>query len=268
MLKEWFFERTGRVLNLDKPYTFNEKIQWIKLNDIDELKTNLTDKYAVRDWVKERIGDKYLIPLLGVYDKPDEIEWDKLPNEFVIKCNHGSGWNIIIEDKNRINKNDIESKLSRWLNTTFGIYGFERQYFKISPKIIIEKKLENKANAGMINYRLWCFNGSVKFIQYHTDQYFTDNRCEFFSLTWERLGFAYNHPLLNDDVIEKPKNLDAMISIAKVLCNGFKFVRVDLYCLNDGSIYFSEMTFTPNSGQGKWVGKDMDAELGNLLQLQ
>lgn len=266
MLKDWFKERTGSNLNLDNPKTLNEKIQWIKLNDLDDLKSRLTDKYAVRDWVKEKIGEKYLIPLLGVYERPEDINWDVLPKEFVIKCNHGCGWNIIVKDKNTIDRDKIGAQLNRWLNTTYGINSFELQYFKIPPKLHIEKKLENKANEGLVNYRFWCFNGKVEFIQFHTDKYFTENVCAFYSTSWVKQNFSYNHPVMEQD-IEKPVNIKEMMGLAQTLCKGFKLVRVDLYQMNDGTIYFGEMTFTPCMGIGEWYGQDMGVEFGNMLKL-
>ena len=268
-LCSWFKKRTGKALDLNHTRTFNEKIQWLKLNDNLDLKTKLSDKYAVRDWIKEKIGDTYLIPLIGIYESPDEIDYDALPNEFVMKCNHGSGMNIVVNDKSVFDIDMAENKVGMWLSQNYAFRhcaGLELNYKNIIPKVMIEKKLENKTNEGMINYRFWCFNGSVKYIQYHTDQYFTDNRCEFFSLSWERQGFSYNHPLIEGD-IERPINLETMIEIAKTLCAGLKFVRVDLYSLNDGSIYFSEMTFYPALGIGKWYGKDMDKEFGDLLAI-
>ena len=265
----WYERRMKTKLDLDHPETFSAKMQWLKLNDNSELKTKLSDKFAVREWIKEKIGDKYLIPLLGTYDKPEDINYDSLPVEFVIKCNHGSGMNIVVKDKNNLDKQAAANQLHEWLSQNYAFRhggGLELNYKNITPRIMIEKKLENKANEGMINYRFWCFNGAVKYIQYHTDQYYTDNRCEFFSLSWERLGFAYNHPLLEEDV-EQPINLEDMIRIAQTLCVGLKFVRVDLYSLNDGSIYFSEMTFFPALGVGKWYGKEMDKEFGDLLAI-
>lgn len=184
MLKDWYLERIGQKLNLDNPRTFNEKIQWLKLYDNDNIKTRLADKYAVRDWVKEKIGERYLIPLLGVYDAPEEIEWDSLPNEFVIKCNHGSGWNIIIKDKNKINESEVKSKLSRWINTTYGLNGFELQYFNIPPKIIIEKKMENEGHDELFDYKFWCFNGSAKYVQFVHDRFHGGVKHIVYDMNW------------------------------------------------------------------------------------
>ena len=234
---------------------------------MDDLKTMLTDKYAVRDWIKEKIGEKYLIPLLAVYETPDEIEWDKLPNEFVIKCNHGSGWIIIVNDKNTINRGEVKARLHRWLNTTYGIYGFELQYINIPPRVIIEKKMENEGHDDLFDYKFYCFGGEPKYIQFGHDRFHGELKFATFNTRWERQPFAYNHPM-TDKVVKRPDNLDLMLNIAKKLSEGFEFVRVDLYRLNDGTIYFGEMTFTPESGQGKWFGQNMDMEFGKLLKLK
>ena len=267
MLKDWFRERTGGGnLDLDNPKTFNEKIQWIKLNDIDDLKTKLTDKYEVRDWVKDKIGEQYLIPLLGVYDRPEEINWDELPHEFIIKCNHGCKWNIIVKDKNTIDRSVVNNSLHRWLQTTYGINGFELQYYKIKPKIIIEKKIENEGHDDLFDYKIWCFGGRPEFIQFSLDRHHGGLKHAMFDVHWEKQPYTYHHPMTEKD-IEKPSNLDEMLQIAKKLSDGFRFVRVDLYRLNDGAIYFGEMTFTPECGIGEWFGKDMGIEYGNLIKL-
>ena len=271
-LSAWYEKHMGYSIDLNHPKTFNEKLQWMKLYDNSDLKTKLSDKYKVRGWIKDKIGEQYLIPLLGVYDQPEDIDYDSLPNEFVIKCNHGSGMNIVVKDKEAFDRAETTEKLNMWLSQNYAFRhgaGLELNYKNISPKIMIEKKLENKTNEGLINYRFFCFNNIVKFIQYQTDQYFTDDKSEFFSLSWEKLDFAYfshKHPPVTQ-YIDKPISLDTMIRIAEILCQGLKFVRIDLYCLNEGTIYFGEMTFFPALGVAKWVGRDMDEEFGKLLVL-
>lgn len=266
MLKDWYRGIMGETLDLENPQTFNEKIQWIKLNDFDELNTKLVDKYLVKKWVKEKIGEAHVIPLLGVYDIPDDINWGALPKEFVIKCNHGSGWKIDVTDKKNIDIVAINIKLSRWLNTTYGISGFELQYYKIPPKIIIEKKIHNKGHQDIIDYKFMCFNGKVKYIQVILDRS-TNPTMVFYDTNWIKQTFVYMYPLY-DKEIDKPANLNDMISIAEELSSDFKFVRVDLYRLDDGSIYFGEMTFTPHNGVIRWNEKDIDMKFGNLLRLK
>ena len=267
MLKDIFSERMSGVrLNLDNPRTFSEKIQWLKLNDMDDIKTILSDKYLVKEWVSKKIGEQYVIPLIGVYDTPEEIKWDDLPNEFVIKCNHGCAMNIIIKNKKDINQNTIKARLNQWLSINFAFRaGFEMQYAAIRPKVIIEKKIENEGYEDLIDYKFLCFDGVVKYIQLIVDRS-TNMSMVFYDLNWVKQSFTYNYPLY-DKEISKPDNLDLMVNLAQKLAEGFKFVRVDFYRLNDGTIYFGEMTFTPYSGYFKWNKGDTDRMLGDLLKI-
>ena len=170
-LRKFFYARTKKHLNLDNPQTFNEKIQWMKLYDSTPIKTRLADKYLVRDWVKEKIGEEYLIPLLGVYDKFEDINFDKLPNQFVIKCNHGCGYNIIVKDKSKLDLVDTKAKLDKWMNENFAFkVGLELHYRDIKPKIIIEKFIENKGTNDLYDYKFWCFDGKVKYIQFLSER--------------------------------------------------------------------------------------------------
>ena len=267
MLKDWYRRQTGGgELDLESPQTFNEKINWMKLHDMDDLKTKLADKYAVRSWVKEKIGEQYLIPLLGVYERPEDIDWDTLPDEFVIKCNHGSAMNIIVNDRNSVDIENINNRLQTWLGINYAFYGFEMQYEKIEPKVLIEKKIENEGHNDLFDYKFYCFGGEPIYIQFMLDRFQNIVKVATFDLNWVRQPFAYNHPM-TDKTIEKPSNLDLMINIAKKLSEGFKFVRVDLYRMNNGTIYFGEMTFTPDNAKGTWYGKEMGLQFGDLIKL-
>lgn len=264
-LIRWYENHTKQTLFLDCPRTFNEKIQWLKLYDSTPIKTRLADKFLVRDWIKEKIGEEYLIPLIGVYDSFEEIDFDALPDKFVIKCNHASGWNIVVKDKSKLNLAEVKQKLDKWLSTNFAFfYGFELHYRDIPPKITIEKYVENDGGK-LYDYKFWCFNGQVKYMQFR-DDYSRDLKMVFFDTEWEKQPFYYDHPLY-DKELEKPDNYDEMIHIAQKLCQGFAFVCVDLYRLNDGTILFGEMTFTRSSGTGKWCNKKYNLMMGNLITL-
>lgn len=264
-LENFYKKIMHKTLNLNNPQTFNEKIQWLKLYDSTPIKTKLADKYLVRDWVKEKIGEKYLITLLGVYDKFEEIDFDKLPNQFVIKCNHGSGWNIIVKDKSKLNLAETKEKLDKWLKTNFAFkYGYELHYRDIKPKIIIEKYVSNDGK-NLYDYKFWCFNGNVKYMQFRNDFSEHLEMC-FYDLHWKKQPFYYDHPLYKPD-LPKPDNFSEMVNIAQKLCKGFAFVCVDLYRLNDGSIKFGEMTFTRSSGTGKWCDEKYNYKLGQLIKL-
>lgn len=265
----WFKKCTGKDLDLANPKTYNEKLQWLKLYDNSKLKTTLADKYAVREWITEKIGGQYLIPLLGVFDTPDEIDWDKLPKEFVIKCNHGSGMNIVVKDKKRFNKTEAIEQLSIWASQNYAFrHGacLELNYKSITPKIIIEEKIENEGYDDLFDYKFDCFSGKPEYVQVMVDRFRGGTKIATYNNKWERQPFAYPYQL-TDKTIDKPDNLDLMFDLAQTLSNGFKFVRVDFYRLNDGTLYFGEMTFYPFGGVGKWYGKDMDKEFGDLLNI-
>lgn len=264
-LKKWYKKGTNKDLNLDNPKTFNEKIQWLKLYDSTPLKTKLTDKYLVREYVKEKIGEEYLVSLLGVWDKFDDIDFNKLPDKFVLKCNHGCGWNVIVTDKSRFNTSEAKKKFDKWMNTNFAFCnGLELHYKNIEPKIIAEEYLENK-NKDLYDYKIMCFNGVPKFIGVDRNRFNGHSR-DIFDLNWNKLpmGILFKK---SSTKLDKPKNLKKMINLAKKLSEKFSLVRVDFYILNDGSIKFGELTFTPESGASKFSYEKYDKMLGDKIVL-
>lgn len=266
-LEIWYRSKTGCLLNLDNPTTYNEKIQWLKLYDSTPEKTRLADKYLVRDWVAEKIGKEYLVPIIGVYNKFEDIDFDKLPNQFVIKCNHGSGYNIIIKDKSQINIDDVKNKINKWMRENFAYrYGYELHYRDIEPKIIIEKYIENQGTNDLYDYKFWCFDGKVYYIQFLSERNLDGLKMAFYDKKWNKQNFVYDYPL---DVknIEKPDNLDDMIKLAEKLSTGFSHVRVDFYRMNDGKLYFGEMTFSSASGVSKWNDENINKKFGDLIKL-
>ena len=176
----------NKPLNLDNPVTFNEKIQWLKLYNSIPIKTRLADKYLVREYVKNKIGKEYLIPLLGVYDKFEEINFGMLPDKFVIKCNHGSGYNIIVKDKSKLNLKDIQTKINNWMNINYPfVYGMELHYRDIEPKIIIEEFMDD-GTGDLKDYKITCFNGKPELIWVDSDR-FTNHKRNLYDLNWKQL---------------------------------------------------------------------------------
>ena len=264
-LKVWFKKVTGDELNLNQPLTYNAKIQWLKLYDSTPLKTKLADKYLVRNWVEEKIGAQYLIPLLGVWDKFDDIDFDKLPNSFVLKANHGCGWNIIVKDKSKFDIEDARKKFNTWMSTNFAFkFGLELQYLNIAPKIIAEQYLENGAN-DLYDYKVFCFNGKAESIMFLSERK-QGLKMAFYDLNWNKLPFVYTYPR-NEAEVPKPQNLELLIKLSEKLAEGFAHVRVDFYILNDGSLKFGEMTFTSASGSCKWNPPEQDRIYGDLIKL-
>lgn len=264
-LAEWFERRTKTPLNLDYPKTYNEKIQWLKLYDSTPLKTRLSDKYQVRQFVADTIGEDYLVPLLGVWNSFEDIDFSALPRKFVLKTNHASNTNIIVTDKDCLDREAAREKMDAWMAINYAFKnGFELQYLNIPPKIIAEEYIETGTD-DINDYKIFCFNGKPDCIMY------TGNRKEclnvaFFDLNWNKLDFAYSHPKITED-IPKPEKLNEMVALAEKLAAGFAHVRVDFYVLNDGSIKFGELTFTGASGATVWPDEAVNRRFGELITL-
>lgn len=261
-----------RRLNLKNPQTLNEKIQWKKLYDRKKFYTLCGDKYLAREYIKERIGEKYLVPLLYVTNKPEEIPFDKLPLPYIIKPNHCSGYFIVVRDKKDINKNELIKQCRKWLKIDYYKYGKEWQYKNIPRKIIIEKLLVDKAEKVPADCRFFCFNGKVKLIQMDIDR-FEDHRRGLFSIDWKLLPFNWS-PLIDGEAkykikegIPKPKNLKEMIRIAEILSKDFDFIRVDLYSVGS-KIYAGELTFHPGGGFNHFIPEKYDLIYGRKLKLK
>lgn len=259
-------------LNLNHPQTLNEKIQWKKIYDRKALYTICADKYLAREYIKEKIGEEHLIPLLYVTDKPEEIPFDKLSYPLIIKANHGSGWNIIIKDKKEINKKKIIKKCNRWLKSNFYYIGREWQYKNISPKIIVEELLINKLGKIPDDFGFYCFNGRAKFIQMDVGRFEKHERA-LFDLNWKLLPFTWCQ-VINGKLkyetkkdIPKPNNLKQMIKIAERLSEDFDFVRIDLYSIGR-KIYCGELTFHPGGGFSPFIPEKYDLIYGKKLKLK
>lgn len=241
----WYYKRTGKQLSYKHPQNLSEKLMWLSRYWQHPLKTECADKYLVRDYVKKCGFDDILIPLYGVWNKAEDIDFDKLPEQFVLKCNHGCGYNIICKDKRKINKEEIIKKLNGWLNETYGLEYFEFHYSKIKPRIICEKYLSSLEKS-VIDYKFLCLNGKPETILvcHNRDE---NGHPEFisYSLDWKRVNYL-NESSDSKRELPQPSKLLEMIDIAKRLSRPFPFVRVDLYEI-DGHIYFGELTFTPQA---------------------
>lgn len=265
LLQEEYYRRTGRSLNWNHLVTYNEKMQWAKLYDKDPRKTEYSDKYKVREFVEKTIGTEYLIPLYGVYKKFDDIKFDELPKEFVLKTNNGSNTNIIVRDKEKLNFVEAKKKFTRWLNTDYSlISGFELHYRDIQPLIIAEKLIGNGKD--LWDYKFLCFSGKVYYVWVDIGR-FSEHKRNVYDLEWNLQTWnQYNYGNF-DGIIEKPKNFDKMVEIATKLAQGFAHVRVDLYNV-DGEIYFGEMTFTNGSGFEPIIPEEYNRMLGNLWKIE
>ncbi|MBR1729490.1 MAG: hypothetical protein IJ728_08205 [Selenomonadaceae bacterium] len=265
MLSYWYKMRTGEDVDLENPKKFNDKLQWLKLYDRDPLKTLLTDKYLVRDYIKEKIGEKYLIPLLGVWDNFDEINFDELPDRFVLKCNHGSAMNVIVKDKSKLDIAKAKANFDRWLKINYAYNGLQLQYLDIKPKIIAEEYIENLPG-DLWDYKFWCFGGKVESIMFLSNR--GKGLCKNnYDRNWKKMDFSSSDYPSSDLKVDKPDNLDEMIDLSEQLSKGFAYVRIDLYRLNDGTIKFGEFTFTPFNGLYTWHPESMNDYFGELIKL-
>ena len=260
------FERAvGYKPNIDNPRSFNEKLQWLKLYNEDPLLTKCADKYLVRDYVKEKIGEEYLIPLLGVWDSPDDIDFDKLPNQFVLKVNWGWGQNIIVKDKSKLNIEEAKDKLKEWLRPESNHYyaNFEWCYKNIQPKIIAEQFIQ-QLNNDLYDYKFFCFNGKFEVLEIISSR-FTKQANNFFDKNLKRLDVYYGGKG-HSEIDIKRDNVTKMQILAEKLALPFYFARIDFYNIDD-KIYLGEITFYSSSGMGKFEPVEYDYKLGEMLTL-
>lgn len=262
-----FQDRHGTPLDWNNLQTYSEKMQWAKLFDRDPRKTFCSDKLLVRKWVSDKIGKKYLIPLLGVWDNAKDINFDILPNQFVLKTNCSSGDTIIVKNKKALSTRDIKGykiKLNYFLHMQFGYNTYELHYNDITPKILAETFIENEEQ-DLRDYKFLCFDGKVYYCWVDVGRYHQHER-NIYNLNWELQPWNQHHYDTCSQPIERPENLEEMIGIAQTLSKGFSHVRVDLYNVN-GKIYFGEMTFTNSSGLEKIEPEWADLMLGELWKV-
>lgn len=248
------------ILSLKYPQTFTEKINWLKLRTKIEDGRRLADKYEVRKFVEDRIGSQFLIPLIGVYKSSNEIEFEKLPEKFVLKATHGSGWNIRCRDKSKLKTNKVKVKLDEWLARNPYYLSREWQYDVSNARIICEYYLGDNIK----DYKFFCFDGEVKYVQVDIDR-FTKHKRNIYSKEWSLLSIEINYPRY-DGVISPPARLDEMISLAEQLSKGLMFSRIDLYWYNE-HVYFGEITLFPGGGSEPFDSYNSDLEFGRELVL-
>jgi len=248
---------------ISEPITFNEKIQWIKLYDRNPIYTKLSDKLLVRDYISKKIGSDYLNELLCVFDDADQIDFEKLPNQFILKCNHGSGYNLIIPDKKKISHVDVRAIFKKWQKINYYDIGREWCYKDINRKIVCEKLLADESGGAPLDYKFFCFNGEPIFIQVDLDRFDNHTRL-FFDTSWNKQDFEL-HYKGTTKTIDPPIYLSTMVNLARKLASDFAFVRVDFYALP--AIVFGELTFYPGNGSEEFRPFEWDIKLGQLLNL-
>ncbi len=272
-LKKAFKASLGYDLNLEDPKTFNEKLQWLKLNDRKREYTAMVDKYLVKSYIAKTIGEQYVIPTIAVYDSPEEIDFDKLPNKFVLKCNHNSGLGMYIcKDKSQLTdkaKKRIKANLAKGLAQDYYLHGREYPYKNVQRKILAEKYMtDGPGIETFTDYKFFCFDGKVDSVMVCLDRNSGDTKYYFFDSSWKLCRYNKRGiEAAEDFTLPKPVCISEMFEIAGKLSKGLPFARIDLYN-SEGQIYFGEITFFPSSGFDPNFLKDADAHLGSLINLE
>ena len=265
-LKIRFKRCLNKELDLENPKTFNEKLQWLKLYDRNPKYTEMVDKYSVKEYITKLIGKEYVIPTLGIYNTFEEIDFEKLPNQFVLKCTHDSGSTIICRDKSEFDYKAAKKKIGKALKRNFFYSGREWPYKNIKPRIIVEKYMESKDGKGLLDYKFMCFNGKVKCSFVCLDRNNKNGlKVDFYDLEWNKLPFERHYPN-SKIIVPKPKNYNLMLKLAEELSREIPFVRVDFYEI-DEKIYFGELTFYPGSGYEEFTPEKYDEVIGDMLVL-
>ena len=267
VLKARYFEVFKRPLDLKHPQTFNEKLQWMKINDRDPRFTVLSDKYRVKEIVSGIIGEEHVIPTLGVWDSFNQIDFDSLPAQFVLKCTHDSGGLVICRDRKGLDIDAAREKIEASLRTNFYYHSREWQYKDIPPRIIAEPYMQDGDNRELKDYKFYCFEGEPAFL--YVSEGLEDHstaHISFLNLDWTRSPFRRADYPDFETLPEKPGHFDEMAALVRQLAKGFRFVRVDMYEVN-GIVYFGEMTFTPTGGFVPFIPDEADLEIGKLLRI-
>ncbi len=238
----------GKKLDLENPKTFNEKLQWLKLHDRNPEYTKMVDKYEAKEYVANIIGKEYIIPTLGVWDKFDDIDFDALPNEFVLKPTHTSGNVFICKDKSKIDYKKLKKQVNKWLKRDYYKIHREWPYKNVKPRIIAEEYMENKDHTSIKDYKFYCFNGQADYVMICTGRETGHPKFYFYDKEWNFMRNMSNDGMkLEGKLEEKPIGIEKMFEIAEKLSQGIKFVRMDLYNVNE-KIYFRRIYVFPSSG--------------------
>lgn len=264
-----FKHEMGYKLNLKNPRSFSEKLQWLKINNRKPEYTLMVDKYAVKDYVANKIGEEYIIPTIGVWNSPKDIDWNSLPNQFVLKTTHGGGCGgvVVCKDKTTLDKHNAIAKLTRSLNSDIFWNYREWPYKNVPKRIIAEQYMTDGKNNDLPDYKFFCFNGEPKYCQVIRDRH-TKETIDFYDMKWNHMPFVGLNPVAANghNPVSKPKHLDKMIEICQKLSVDIPFSRIDLYVIKDKE-YFGEITFFPASGMGTFTPDEWNYRLGNLINL-
>lgn len=266
-LKKIYKLYVGRKLNLESPATYTEKLQWLKLHDRQPIYTVMQDKYLVREFIAKTIGEEYLIPLLGVWEDPKEIDFDSLPNQFVLKCNHDCASVIICRDKSELDRDAAIEKLKECLRRNYWIGGREWAYKGIPPKVIAEQYLQDGSSETLTDYKFFCCNGKAKMLLLASGTAHTkERRLDYYDTDFHRLPIVRGSIANSQIDNKKPEQLDLLISLAEKIASGIPFIRVDFYLIQ-GKPYFGEVAFYPSSGLAEFHPIEWEKRVGSWIDI-
>lgn len=264
-IKILFRQRLGYHLDLENPQTYNEKIQWLKLYDRNPRYVKMVDKYEVKQYVADKIGEAHIIPTLGVWDSFDEIDFESLPEQFVLKCTHDSGGIVIVKDKSKLNIEMARKTLEKSLKTNYYLLGREWAYKNVPRRILAEKYMFEESEKELKDYKVFNFNGTPKLIQVDYDR-FKEHKRNLYTTSWEYINNKIEYPTDEHHLISKPECLESMLRIASILSEGIPHVRSDFYIINN-QVYFGELTFYHGNGFEKFSPEEFGYEMGKYIQL-
>lgn len=265
-LKHVFKKKMGKNLNLREPKSFNEKMQWLKLYDRNSIYTTMVDKYEAKVYVSNIIGEEYIIPTLGIWDKFEDINFEELPEQFVLKCTHDSGGLVICRDKKQFDFTKAKDKINMCLKKNYYYAWREWPYKNVKPRIIAEKYMVDSKINELRDFKFFCFDGRVRCYKVDFDR-FADHHANYYDKEGNLLPFGeLEYPPKYDNQLEMPDTIIEMERLAEKLSQEIPFLRVDFYDVN-GKIYFGELTFYPASGLGKFTTDDWDETLGGWIKL-
>jgi len=264
-IQMYYFAHFKKFCNLKNPKTYNEKLNWLKFHDKNPIYTRIVDKFEAKEYVKDIIGDQYIIPTLGVWDNFDDIDFDELPQQFVLKCTHDSEGLVIVKDKDKLDKEMAKNKIESALKQNFFYIGREWPYKNVKPRIIAEKYMEDHIDGELRDYKFFCFDGEPKAMFVASDRASDNVKFDYFDLNFNHLDIKQKYPHA-EQPLRKPVTFEKMIELSKVLSKGFPHVRVDFYEV-DGQLYFGELTFYHFSGFMPFEPNKWDKIFGDWIKL-
>ena len=256
----------GTRLDLEHPATFTEKLQYLKLYARDPAYTRMVDKVSVKAIVAEKIGQEHVIPTLGVWNSASDIDFSKLPDEFVLKVSHDSGGIVICKEKSSLNLDEARKKIDKALKFDYFRYSREWPYKNVKRLVFAEKYMKDSSSEDLVDYKFYCFNGEPRFLYFSRNEHKPNEEITFYTMDWKKAPFQRSDHRMVSDEPEKPSTFDEMVRIARILSEGIPFVRVDLYAI-EGRVYFGEYSFFPTSGLFKLSPKDWDRRIGDMLDI-